>query len=673
MPTAQHTYNLLRFYTLKSKSATVEFTKFVPFVQRYAKKHEDDEPELKAYDGNTGAVVTRDLEELRDKERLELHYEESRIVEIAFPRYFLDLVRNFYRKIEDQPEIPFPDEPTLGVNMPAGLVHSVSVKLDFAQVIKQQGAGKPQLLKFLFPDDVRELVATSDMLRESLLHLSVDKIRLYLSDRNNHHFVLQQLSKVFRQRELAVKEMLEGVLTRGSQTMETITNPTEFSYPFWAHLANIIIQEYRPKEKKQPKEHSFSQAAYLIGYYSVYYKGIHQKKMGTQSALKKLEANLRKPPYAYTLSDMLAYRDAKGIPITRMCDREDIVNFLKRSTQSDSPEVLPELVRLTPNKERECYVFKGNIPRLCFRQVYSTSREMRQYYLNTWIRELNAYNETEPMRSDAAFAQDVEARLRGTDPLLAALLNFRLLYLAHQELPLKKEAAAELDRIIDQKGAKLVPVPDILGLDRREILHDAQLKMPLWKTFPGLKQIAAFFKRLFTRNDDRVTKVLGTVNEQPERRRGASAAARSGNAEQSARQNGRSQRDRRSGGKGGRRQATAKQQREMLKQHVERLTAEFIGEGGDLEATLEELAEKWNPLFDPDAKANLVSDVNALVRDYVRNVNRGLKLRAPDKARIKNLAEGLSANAAFNEIRRRDLLRQYIELYMVKLLDDQIR
>jgi hypothetical protein len=201
MPTAQHTYNLLRFYTLKSKSATVEFTKFVPFVQRYAKKHEDDEPELKAYDGNTGAVVTRDLEELRDKERLELHYEESRIVEIAFPRYFLDLVRNFYRKIEDQPEIPFPDEPTLGVNMPAGLVHSVSVKLDFAQVIKQQGAGKPQLLKFLFPDDVRELVATSDMLRESLLHLSVDKIRLYLSDRNNHHFVLQQLSKVFRQRD----------------------------------------------------------------------------------------------------------------------------------------------------------------------------------------------------------------------------------------------------------------------------------------------------------------------------------------------------------------------------------------------------------------------------------------------------------------------------------------
>jgi hypothetical protein len=197
--------------------------------------------------------------------------------------------------------------------------------------------------------------------------------------------------------------------------------------------------------------------------------------------------------------------------------------------------------------------------------------------------------------------------------------------------------------------------------------------VPLWKTFPGLKQIAAFFKRLFTRNDDRVTKVLGTVNEQPERRRGASAAARSGNAEQSARQNGRSQRDRRSGGKGGRRQATAKQQREMLKQHVERLTAEFIGEGGDLEATLEELAEKWNPLFDPDAKANLVSDVNALVRDYVRNVNRGLKLRAPDKARIKNLAEGLSANAAFNEIRRRDLLRQYIELYMVKLLDDQIR
>lgn len=673
MPTAQHTYNLLRFYTLKSKSPTVEFTKFVPFVQRYAKKHEDDEPDLKAFDGNTDTVLSRDLEELRDKKRLELRYEDDRIAEIAFPRYYLDLVRNFYRDIEDQPEIPFPDEPALGVDIPSTLVHSVSVKLDFAQVIKQQGAGKPQLLEFLFPDDVRELVATSDMLRESLLRLSVDKIRLYLSDRNNHHFVLQQLSKVFRQRELAVKEMLEGVLTRGSQALETITKPTEFSYPFWAHLANIIIQEYRPKEKKQPKEHSFCQAAYLIGYYSVYYKGIHQKKMGTQSALKKLEAHLRKPPYAYTLGDMLAYRDAKGIPITRMCEREDIVSFLKRRTQSDSPETLPELVRVVPNKERECYIYKGNIPRLYFHQVYNTSREMRQYYLNTWIRELNAYNETEPMRSDAAFARDVEARLRGTDPLLAALLNFRLLYLARQELTLKKEAAAELDRIIDPKGAKLVPAPEILGLDRREILHDAQLKVPLWKTFPGLKQIAAFFKRLFTRRDDRVTKVLGTVNERPERRRRVESSSRSGGTDHAAPQNGRSQRNRRSGGKRGPRQATAKQQREMMKQHVENLTVEFIGEGGNLEATLEELAEKWNPLFDPEAKENLVSDVNALIRDYVRNVNRGLKLRAPDKARIKNLAEGLSANAAFNEIRRRDLLREYIELYMVKLLNDQVR
>ncbi|MBN1685068.1 MAG: hypothetical protein JW852_00355, partial [Spirochaetales bacterium] len=77
---------------------------------------------------------------------------------------------------------------------------------------------------------------------------------------------------------------------------------------------------------------------------------------------------------------------------------------------------------------------------------------------------------------------------------------------------------------------------------------------------------------------------------------------------------------------------------------------------------------KWNPLFDPQAKANLVEDVNALVRDFLRKLKRGFLVRPPDAARIRNMAENLGANHAFDQIKNRDALQRYIELYMIGVL-----
>ena len=43
-----------------------------------------------------------------------------------------------------------------------------------------------------------------------------------------------------------------------------------------------------------------------------------------------------------------------------------------------------------------------------------------------------------------------------------------------------------------------------------------------------------------------------------------------------------------------------------------------------------ELAEKWNPLYAAAQKKNLVEDVNALVRDFLRPVRRSFLVRPPD-------------------------------------------
>jgi hypothetical protein len=113
------------------------------------------------------------------------------------------------------------------------------------------------------------------------------------------------------------------------------------------------------------------------------------------------------------------------------------------------------------------------------------------------------------------------------------------------------------------------------------------------------------------------------------------------------------------------------QSRESLlryKRSIQGLVSQYVPTGGTIDGTLAELAEKWNPLYAAAQKKNLVEDVNALVRDFLRPVRRSFLVRPPDLKRIHALAEQLSASKALAQIKKRDILMRYIELYMVRCL-----
>jgi predicted transcriptional regulator len=108
-----------------------------------------------------------------------------------------------------------------------------------------------------------------------------------------------------------------------------------------------------------------------------------------------------------------------------------------------------------------------------------------------------------------------------------------------------------------------------------------------------------------------------------------------------------------------------------LLRSIQSLVSQYVPKGRTIDATLDELAEKWNPLFATEQKKNLVEDVNALVRDFLRPIRRSLFERPPDVKRIHSLAEQLSTSKSLAQIKKRDILTLYIELYMIRCL--QIR
>jgi len=107
----------------------------------------------------------------------------------------------------------------------------------------------------------------------------------------------------------------------------------------------------------------------------------------------------------------------------------------------------------------------------------------------------------------------------------------------------------------------------------------------------------------------------------------------------------------------------------QYKRSIQSLIAHYVPSGQTIEGTLEDLAEKWNPLYDARAKRDLVDDVNALVRDFIRPIRRSFLIQPPDLRRIHALAEQLAESKSLVKIKKREILKNYIELYMVRSLE----
>jgi hypothetical protein len=114
-----------------------------------------------------------------------------------------------------------------------------------------------------------------------------------------------------------------------------------------------------------------------------------------------------------------------------------------------------------------------------------------------------------------------------------------------------------------------------------------------------------------------------------------------------------------------------KQNAEDRKRYAERMAAlgkRLVPEKRDLDDYLGELGDRWNTLINPDDKQNLFTDVDSVIRDYLRHYIRTLKVRPPSEARLEEMADNLVRNTSFSKIRSQEYLRAYIKVYLYKLI-----
>jgi hypothetical protein len=578
------------------------------------------------------------------------------------PADHLEALTSEYRAIIADPTRPFPRPDTAPVAIPAKDLLPVEVKTGFTALLEQCTPGQPGVVRLVFPEGVDDLVVPRAAVAAELVDAAVAKIGRWLSNGRNEAFVASKLAAILRGSEMAVHRLLEDASQRPHLAAAKVHDPDEIAFRFWTHLANLVLADLKKKVEKTPDDHGACQSAWITGYVVFWRKGRRQQELERATDLRSLESLVRKPPYLFGLEDLYDLRDAKGTPFALKHTRSFITAFLKEKTRAAEPGHLPYLVRLSAYGH-EYYVQRDLVAPVFVEKLSEASGEMREQYLDAWVASLKLDQHERPMRSDEAFRRDVDMHAKEEYPLLAALANGPLLAQAKVETNVSELARAEVAKCFTKEGA-LRPLDELLGLSRAKLLREARSYLPLWQVIPVVNVIVRLLRRLFgparaARHEEtasepgeaartighRVARSGPRVSSAP-----SSATARAASAEKAP-------------------SPMAKDSFASYRKAIAGLRARALPAGTSLSGALEALAEKWNPLYAPEQKANLVEDVNALARDFLRSLRKGFLASPPSLERLRELAKQLAAGRNLEQIRKKEPLERYLELYFIKILD----
>lgn len=651
----------------KTRNPRILYSSLITYAEKFLSRAADADPSLEDFADNPANFMVAFLVELEKDGKLTLDYTDGAVTTVYYPDYYRNVIHRAFDKLDARPDGPFPTEDSLPVSIPNHLITPIDIKTDFVRWVGRAENSPVEVLRIMYPEDIHSMVVSTDLMGEVLPKQSVQKIRQYLRSEKNAGYIRSKLASVFRQREMAMKDMLSSILTTPDQALKSIFNPTDFTFHFWTQLSSTIIKEYTQKKDKLAEEHGFCQAAYMLGYFNVFHRGVLQRKRDAEAAFRQLENNLRKSPYTYTISEIHKFTDTRGVPLTKKYSLDDVNTYIADRIKSKDGKSLAPMIRVKTAGGKEVYLYKDYVLTVTLDKVFTARKEFRDYFVDEWSEALKEQKRLPEMTDDARFSKVVESRLKSEDPLLSSLLNFDLLFLARQEVNVAPEIGTELDEMIDRKNGRLYSIPTILNLDRRKLHADARLLLPFWQAIPVISKLMAFLKRIFVgrREEERLDR-----HERGAGKRKAVAQSTTmkysppGSDNEPAGETGMitGAPPAASGGQSRRAQVA------RFKEAVRQLQQTYVRPGSTPERTLDELIERWNPLLDSVAKKNLVEDINSLSRDFLRRMKVSFRLIPPNRHRVQEWADRLAKNDAFEQIRRTDDLKEYLQLYMLTVL-----
>lgn len=663
MSSPQDVLSIVVAYCTRHSTGQISFQQLFSFIDRFLLENPEKEKSLEDLLRMNGRNLLAHLTTLEESSDLKLNRTENAISSITYPRYYLKTIEEGYSRIDDKPEIPFPTEDSLRLNIAPEDFKIVEIKSDFINWLNKNEDNI--ILRLNFPDGIQSLITTSTILSNRMVTASVQKIRHYLRDSKNLAYMRQRLTPVFRSREIAVKELLHTVVTSPEQAAGTIFEPSDFTYQLWTQLSTNLVKEYGPKSDKMAEEHGFCQAAFLIGYYNMYFRSRVQKKKEEESSLSFLIQNLKKPPFAYRISQIYEFTDDKGILLVKRCDKERINEFLQMKIKAQEGKDTPEILAFSTLGKEEFFMLYSSVAQFISENLIKAQKDMREFYKSSWLLALRGDVEFTTMHADEVFRGHIEDRMKRHWPILQAVLTFPIVYFASRVEGIPPQVRNDLSDIMVASTQRLKTIDQIMKIQRKKILEDAKILLPAWMVIPGIRTVMMFLRRLFLGKEMAGRSFTAGFDHEGQIRYERMAKKKSSESSAETVSDDDSEGSR-ANGTGNSRQA----QITAFRQSAKLLESSFLSENEILVPTLEQLVERWNQLLDPRAKADLLTDVNSLCKDYLRKQKAFAKQTPPSAETIKIYARKLVEGDLLSGIRNKKDLLRYVELYYLFLLEN---
>ncbi len=625
-------YQLLKSFAARNKKTSIEYPVFAQAIQRQAKTYDQGLPLYRDLALHPDAILIPKLFQLSVDKRISIQAVGNRIDFIHLPESFTEVVYAEYRRMEENPDIPFPDEGSLRLSVPPEWIQAVSVESDLPSLIEFEGDRPVPLYRIMFPEGIKPIIVLSVAIGDKLLEYAVLKIRNYLRKGTNKDFMHQRLASVFTGKESQLKESLNIIVIRPFDIVtEMRQGSSDFTFSFWAYLSSSIRKDLVGKTDPTPDDTAAWQASYLVDVYNNHYRGKSQREQERESAFKSLMVQLRKPPHMYTMDDVVEFRDGQGHPLLGKYSREELEQWMKQKTTEAVAGTMPEILAIGSVQGAGRLIAKDKFLPYLVKALKDARALVKTSITRDWREILGEFGSVLAMEDNAAFNTELERRIAVHAPLLTSILSTALAPLVYQEF--RGEATDDLDRCFGDNRVASYSV--LLDLDRKRLLSDVRMLLPFWYTVPIISWFIALFKKRSKRGS------AGRAAVAPPPRLDSS-------------------------GKAG---AQAVNSRALeFSQAAREAEKRLVPKGMSLEDSLASLNSRWNTLLDPVSKANLTEDINSLVRDFLRNALRSMRPSSFTKERIEAMAATLADRPNLLQIRNHTALEEYIKLYMIKVL-----
>lgn len=623
---AQNTelYHLLKSFAKNSGSPYVEMEPFIESVERHTKRYLAERPEWAKWADNVEQKILTELPALEKEEKCKICNEASGI-KIFMPDYYIDIIKDIYLNLDANADSPFPDESAFQFDLPYSQIKPINVEFDLPSYLDEPQETILPIIKLIFPEDLGITFILAELIPKRLAEACLLKIRNYLRLRNNKEFITHKLVPSFQGKESQLKEAMNNMLVKPFESIQSMEDGGEFVFLFWSFLCNLLKRDIRQKKDMLPEDIAALQSVYIMEVLNGYFKKIASRKKETELALKHLDYLLEKPPYLFSMDEILQFRDGNSVPLLGQYNQEALEDYIKTKTTEMNSNQLPELLILRNAQGEQFFVKKKSMIPLCMKLLGDARVIMRKAIAKRWLKLMRDYASEPAMNSDAEFEKLLLRTLKNLAPMLAALLEDNKLYLTYIET---KDILSEQQIFRNQA---LLPLSELLLLQRKSLLTDTKILLPFWYSMPIITAIIKFFKNLGKKKTRQKTEKQQTPVPDPI-------------------------------------QDEAAVKKNRLKQSAEDFIMIHLPEDKNIDQFLIELQNKWNKLLNEQARNDLIQDVNTLIRDRVRQILRIQKNTILTEETISRMTKSIINETTALRNFEGENLTMYIEMYIAKLV-----